>query len=288
MADTDSDSDTDTNNNIQLQTIFNNALNNITPFVKNNIITPLTSFIPSLTSTTCPGLLTKLLNCLILILKGIYVMLCNIFGDIFNTERFDSCYHMKGSTDCALIDTETDYEISLIGNTIKHKYIPITYGYLMEVNVDLIISYYLWSDDSEVLYQNVQILKYKFFVNDPYCLNSTDETTDFCCYLLSSIPELIDFEDRSPCNLNGTPLPNILQDVSLKVVFVFLSSTGTEVIYDPTDEDAEVPTGKLKSLKLVVCTTLDRQITDNATAVEKIKSTAKVSVITNKSPNCCD
>lgn len=231
-------------------------------------------------------IIKKFMINIVLFTKSINTMSYNTINEAINVETIESRFYMDG--DSGILETTNNpsrsFNILLKHTGVGFTNIPVENGYEMDININLLVGYYLWvtDDDSNktIKRQCVQILKYRFFFNDPQLIGSASSTS-VGTSLLNIVPELIDFEDHTPFDINGTKVPSPLQDITLKLKYVYEDSSSNvtkTIIYDPLDSSISVPsTGKITQLQLSVIGKLDTiKLSGVSNISEKIKIRSKV------------
>lgn len=237
-------------------------------------------------NSTITKAVKKFMTNAILFTKSINIMSYNTINTAINVETLESYFYMDG--DSGILEETNDssrsFNILLEHAGVGFTNIPVDDGYEMDININLMVGYYLWVTDEDsnktIKRQCIQILKYRFFFNDPKLIGSSDSTL-VGTSLLNIVPELVDFEDHTPFDINGTKVPSPLQDITLKLKYVYEDSSSKvtkTIIYDPLDSSIQVPTtGKITQLQLSVTGKLDTiKLSGVSDISEKIKIRSKI------------
>lgn len=207
----------------------------------------------------------------------------NIINKITNYDQLFEYHSVVSVTTDLPADDAEETEINSIlcneANGVKHICVLPRYDCIY--NVELIANYYSWlKENCSLNRKSTQVLSYKFSLPDQFSVDSLED--------LVVIPQLLNFEDRTPPIINGTTVPSPLSEVSLHLIYVFTKPTScsalTEVIYDP-EVDITFPQGvtALKSIWFKSSLIFDRSVLSSTKVVdEKLKFRANIKVQCNK------
>ena len=215
-------------------------------------------------------------NRLIILIKQITTMINNFIGTLTNTERIDAKYYM--------IDVKTDFPSdNKLNFILKPKtehtcsdLIPVESTFDNIFNIEFMIKYVILNTVTDVIVKKSAIfLKYRFCIDDPNTIDSNEN--------LIVVPDLIDVEDKTPEDTNGSPIPPPLNinETNLELIYVFKSKTTQDLSeYDPSNSSSSIPTNAiLVFIKLIVKGPLDRSnfsLTTDHEEILKIKADIKI------------
>ena len=248
--------------------LFNTILTLLTDLSKNsNLNNSITQYLVGFTELTT------------ILLAQITAGIHTIINIIINTDQLNKFYTLSALSTTLPSSTTFDFEHILEDETDGNKLIPVDTGFDCTFNVTINVYYFSrLASTGELNRKASQILKYKFDIVDQAMVDKLDD--------LIVVPELLDFEDKSPQVINGTTVPSPLNNVALHIQYLYTSIVGTDVVYDPLI-DTSFPTGlaTLKGIHLKVKGKFDRSdFVAGGTVAEKLKTRGNITIECHRVP----
>ena len=186
------------------------------------------------------------------LIRQVKTMANNTVANLTNRTEIKEIGLYKGVKNNLPSNESNDFRVDLVDHLTKSKVVSLEGKFDTDIQYNMRVNYTIW-DDCGNLYKNCsQIYKYNFFIRDPASTNDIDH--------LIVVPELRDFEDMTPVEVNGTAIQSPIRDMSLKLIYVFTSKTcKTPIDYDPSDYDSVIPkSSTLTGIKMRIEGNIDK------------------------------
>lgn len=217
----------------------------------------------------------------VILIRSIMTYILNLFGQINDTDSYTKIVSLTSDSGNLTRNDEDvrPFSLELEKKGLGGKDITLEPDYSVDGTLNFAIGYYLWSGltDKKLEKQSIQYLKYKFFLNAPKLLTEVP----------SIVPELIDFDDYTQNDVNGTKIPSPLQDVTLKVKYVYTITSSSNVTSTTVvDSNESVPTnGKLTALRFIVTGNLTTINVSSEDLTEKIRINGRTELANSLVPS---